>query len=205
MGGDMAGFLVNILKSNLLYVSVAAVFFVGGIGTVLTYMTAVDYTNRLDFCALSCHEMSFPYEEYRKSKHYQNESGVRAACPDCHVVHNSWPKTFLTKLAATGELYTHLFGRMAGGVDKQKVFEEDRLKLAQDVWAHYKANDSRECRNCHSWYAMAAASQSTRAQGQHDFGRKKGMTCIDCHKGITHKPVHKLVEQQEQPSSFDMN
>jgi cytochrome c-type protein NapC len=186
-------------------IGVAGLFFFVGIGAFASYMTAVDYTNHLEFCAYTCHEMSFPFEEYKKSKHYQNEFGVRAGCPDCHVIHNAWPKTFMAKLAATGELYTHFFGRMSGDADKQKVFEEDRLKLAQDVWAHFKANDSRECRNCHSWDAMALAAQSTRAQGQHDFAQKKKMTCIDCHKGITHKPVHQQLEQKDENASFDVN
>ena len=201
----MPAAILKLLKSKLLYIGVAGVFFVGGIGTVLSYMTAVDYTNHLQFCAFTCHEMSFPYEEYKKSKHYMNQYGVRAACPDCHVIHNAWPKTFMAKLLATGELYTHFLGRMSGDVDQQKVFEQDRLMLAQNVWAHFKENDSRECRNCHSWDAMALASQSTRAQGQHDFALKKGMTCIDCHKGITQKPVHQVQEDQTAPQSFDIN
>ena len=201
----MVGLIKSLFSPKDRVYTVAGIFFMTGVGFVASYMTAVDYTNHLGFCAFSCHEMSFPYEEYKKTKHYQNQFGVRAACPDCHVVHNAWPRTFVTKLAATGELYSHFFGRMSGNVDKQKVLEEDRLELAKKVWARMKANNSRECRNCHSWEAMVVANQSTRAQGQHDFGLKKSMTCIDCHKGITHKPVHQLLEQQNEPTSFDVN
>ena len=186
-------------------VLIAALFTVVGLGLGAVYMTAVDYTSHLEFCAFTCHEMSVPYEEYKKSKHYQNQYGVRAECPDCHVVHNMWPNTFVTKLAATGELWSHLVGRMAHSDDKLKTFEEDRLELAKHVWERFEKNDSRECRNCHSWDAMLAASQSTRAQGQHEFAQKKGKTCIDCHKGLVHEPVHQLLEKKEDADSFDMN
>ena len=40
---------------------------------------------------------------------------------------------------------------------------------------------------------------------QHDFALKKGLTCIDCHKGITHKPMQQFIEQKEEPASFDVN
>ena len=189
------------------YVLVAGLFMVIGLGCAAVYMTAVDYTNHLEFCAFTCHEMSVPYEEYKKSKHYQNQFGVRAECPDCHVVHNLWPSTFLTKLAATGELFTHFVGKMSKADDsgKEKIFEADRLDLAKHVWARFESNQSRECRNCHSWDAMNASAQSTRAQGQHEFAQKKGKTCIDCHKGLVHKPVHQLLEKKEDADSFDMN
>ncbi|HIJ38974.1 MAG TPA: hypothetical protein HPP80_08770 [Rhodospirillaceae bacterium] len=186
------------------YTFVAGLFLLVGIGFTLSYMTVVDYTNHLEFCAFTCHEMSVPYEEYKKSKHYSNQFGVRAGCPDCHVVHHSWPHTFMAKLAATGELWTHLFGRMNTTFpEKERIFEQDRLMLAKDVWEHYEGNNSRECRNCHSWDAMAIAAQSTRAQGQHEFAQKKGKTCIDCHKGLVHKPVHQLLEKKDAEESFD--
>ena len=40
-------------------------------------------TSTLPFCT-SCHEMqAFVYEEYKKTPHYTNASGVRAICSDC--------------------------------------------------------------------------------------------------------------------------
>jgi cytochrome c-type protein NapC len=56
-----------------------------------------------------------------------------------------------------------------------------------------KETDSRECRNCHSWDGMSKANQKPRAAKQHAEARKDNMTCIDCHKGIAHRAVHKLL------------
>jgi cytochrome c-type protein NapC len=54
-------------------------------------------------------------------------------------------------------------------------------------WARFKANDSLECRNCHSAEPMDITKQSPRAAVAHQrflFTAKKA--CIDCHKGIAH-------------------
>jgi len=52
-----------------------------------------------------------------------------------------------------------------------------------------KANDSRECRNCHTQESMDLASQDKSARKKHTMERRleKGETCIDCHKGIAHE------------------
>jgi nitrate/TMAO reductase-like tetraheme cytochrome c subunit len=49
------------------------------------------------------------------------------------------------------------------------------------------ANDSRECRNCHSYHAMDFENQSRRAREKMREGIEEGKTCIECHKGIAHK------------------
>jgi cytochrome c-type protein NapC len=51
-----------------------------------------------------------------------------------------------------------------------------------------KANDSLECRNCHSTESMDITKQSPRASVAHQrflFTAEK--TCIDCHEGIAHR------------------
>ena len=50
-----------------------------------------------------------------------------------------------------------------------------------------KATDSRECRNCHSFDAMDFHKQSQRAVEKMQDAKQRGLTCIDCHKGIAHK------------------
>ena len=185
----MIGKLVKTLVSDHRRVTVAAaVFLVIGMAIVGAYAEAVDYTNRLEFCAFSCHEMSIPYGEYKESSHYQNQFGVRAECPDCHVPHKKWQFTMQAKILATSDLFTHLFWHLTRTPDVPQQFENDRLDLAKHVWARMKATDSRECRNCHSFEGMALAKQSDDAQAAHAPGniQETGKTCIDCHKGIVH-------------------
>ena len=61
--------------------------FAGGIIFWGGFNTAMEMTNREQFC-IGCHEMrNNVYQEYMQTVHYNNRSGVRATCPDCHVPH----------------------------------------------------------------------------------------------------------------------
>jgi trimethylamine-N-oxide reductase (cytochrome c), cytochrome c-type subunit TorC len=143
---------------------------------------ALEATNDMGFC-ISCHEMrDNVYQEYRQTAHYQNPSGVRATCPDCHVPRD-WGHKLLRKAAATKELYHWL----AGSVDTAEKFEAKRHQLAKNEWARMRASDSRECRNCHAYEAMSFHKQSAKAARAMTDAAKTGKTCIDCHKGIAHK------------------
>jgi len=162
-----------------------AILVTGGLAGVIFwggFNTFMEYTNKLEFC-VSCHEMqSMPYQEYKKSVHYQNASGVRAICSDCHVP-KEWGAKLVRKIKATNELYHWL----AGTINTPEKYEAKRLEMAQHVWATMKANNSRECRNCHSYHAMDFKKQGRRAAEKMKAGLEEGKTCIDCHKGIAHK------------------
>jgi nitrate/TMAO reductase-like tetraheme cytochrome c subunit len=121
------------------------------------------------------------YQEYVKSPHYRNASGVRAICSDCHVPKEWGPKLW-RKIQASNELYHHL----RGTIDTPEKFEAKRVELAEHVWATMIANDSHECRNCHSWEAMDFHKQTPRGAEKMQAGQKDGKTCIECHKGIAH-------------------
>jgi cytochrome c-type protein NapC len=108
---------------------------------------------------------------------------VRATCPDCHVPHN-WTDKLARKMQASKEVWGHLFGV----IDTREKFIDHRRELALHEWARFKANDSLECRNCHSTQSMDITKQSPRAAIAHQrylFNGEK--TCIDCHKGIAHR------------------
>ncbi len=181
--------------------SVLGIFVVGGLaGLVVAGVTAsfVGYTNKLEFC-ISCHEMeSTVYQEYKKTAHFQNQFGVRAVCANCHVPHHSWIAMMLRKMRATvDEIPNHFMGTL----DTPEKFEAHRLKLAKRVWAHYESDDSRECRSCHVREAMLLKEQRTSARTAHEGAVKDGKTCIDCHKGITHK-LPEGMKKEEAPKDF---
>ncbi len=156
---------------------IAGVAFWGGFNTIL------EATNREAFC-ISCHEMQTnPYAELRQTIHFTNRSGVRATCPDCHVPHN-WTDKIARKMQASKEVWGHLFGR----IDTRDKFLATRRTLAEHEWQRLKANNSLECRNCHSAESMDITKQGTRAARAHEQNLFTGqMTCIDCHKGIAHR------------------
>jgi cytochrome c-type protein NapC len=156
---------------------VAGIVFWGGFNTVL------ELTNTEQFC-ISCHEMrDNVFAELKTTIHYTNRSGVRAHCPDCHVPHN-WTNKIARKMQASNEVWGKIFGE----VDTREEFQDHRLELAEREWARMKANDSLECRNCHSADSMDTTRQSPRAAAAHQRFLFTGQkTCIDCHKGIAHQ------------------
>ncbi|MBI2241603.1 MAG: NapC/NirT family cytochrome c [Magnetospirillum gryphiswaldense] len=147
------------------------------------FNTALHATNRMDFC-ISCHEMrDNVYVEYQQSAHFQNPSGVRATCPDCHVPRD-WGHMLVRKVQASGEL----FHWAKGSIDSPEKFQAKRHQLAKREWERLRASDSRECRNCHSFDAMAFHKQSIRAaRAMRDAAKSGTQTCIDCHKAVAHK------------------
>ncbi|MHC8492190.1 cytochrome c3 family protein [Thalassospira sp. SM2505] len=155
---------------------IAGIMFWGG------FNTALEATNTEQFC-ISCHEMKDNvYEELKTTIHYSNRSGVRATCPDCHVPHE-WTDKIARKMQASKEVW----GKIFGTISTRDKFLEKRLELAQHEWARLSANNSLECRNCHSSESMDITRQSPRASEAHQkflFTGEK--TCIDCHKGIAH-------------------
>jgi nitrate/TMAO reductase-like tetraheme cytochrome c subunit len=154
-----------------------------GLTVVLTgYNVFVDHTNTMDFC-ISCHEMEKTvYQEYKKSLHYQNRVGVRAACPDCHVPRGSLPK-FAVKVVAAKDVLHHVLGT----IDTPEKFEAQRLVMAKRVWAKMEASESRECRACHDLLTMKLDEQGRRGQKKHPEAIKEGKHCINCHKGVVHE------------------
>jgi len=141
----------------------------------------MEEANTLEFC-ISCHEMrDTVYQEYKQTIHYQNQFGVRATCPDCHV-----PRPWLLKVRRKIQASNELWHKILGTIDTPAKFEQHRLALAEDVWATMKASNSRECQNCHTEDAMDIHAQSDAAQKVMAPGLQAGLTCIDCHKGIAH-------------------
>jgi len=168
-----------------------AVAFAGGIIFWGGFNTAMEATNTKQFC-ISCHEMrDYVYEEYKGTIHDVNRSGVGASCSDCHVP-KDWTHKIIRKVQATKELY----GKVMGTISTPEKFEAKRLALAMNEWERMKANDSRECRNCHDFESMMPEFQKPRARQQHLNAMSNGQTCIDCHKGIAHSDLRDRAEEE---------
>lgn len=147
------------------------------------FNTALEVTNTEKFC-ISCHEMrENVYAELQSTIHFTNRSGVRATCPDCHVPHE-WTDKIARKMQASKEVW----GKIFGTIDTREKFLDKRLELASHEWTRLKANNSLECRNCHSAESMDITRQGARAAAAHETYLFTGQnTCIDCHKGIAHR------------------
>ncbi len=191
---DSSGWWQRLRRPSARY-SVLALLVVGFFSGIIFwggFNTAMEASNTRAFC-ISCHEMrDNVYQEYKKTIHYSNRTGVRAVCSDCHVPRD-WLHKVARKIQATNELY----GKLVGTIDTKEKFEAKRLTLARHEWKRMKESNSRECRNCHSFKGMNVAVQKPRARKMHELGKRDGDTCIDCHKGIAHQLPEGMTEEDE--------
>jgi cytochrome c-type protein NapC len=139
-------------------------------------------TSTTKFCAYACHEMeAYSTPAWHKSVHYKNQHGLQAGCDDCHV-----PRPAIPKLIRKFQALQEGWGHLTGYIDTQEKFDGHKLEMAQKVWAYMKANDSRECRHCHSGERWDLSAQGPSAQNKHQRMQQLGKTCVDCHKGVAH-------------------
>jgi cytochrome c-type protein NapC len=157
--------------------------FIAGVVFWGAFNTALEFSSTEAFCT-GCHEMrDNTFAELKTTIHYSNRSGVRAKCSDCHVPHN-WTDKMARKMQASKEVWAKVFGM----INTREKFLDRRLEIAEHEWQRLKANDSLECRNCHSFESMDFTRQSVRAHNAHQTYLGTGeKTCIDCHKGIAHQ------------------
>lgn len=175
------------------------ILLIGTVGGVIMWgglNTGMEYTNHTEFC-ISCHTMSQPYEELKKTVHYSNRSGTPIGCPDCHVASSKEPWDYARKLTMKVFAAKDVIGEITGVIDTPEKFEAHRLEMAKRVWKKMKAADSKECRNCHKFDRMDTSKQKERSVTKHEGAVEDGKTCIDCHKGIAHKAVHTQLTAEE--------
>lgn len=141
----------------------------------------MDKTNEEQFC-LACHTMEDNLlPELQKTVHWQNRTGVRARCPDCHVPHDFTDK-IARKMQASREVLAHVMGT----IGTREKFKEHRIVLAQREWARFKANNSKECRNCHDYDSMDFSKMRVTSQMIMRSAAERNASCVDCHRGIAH-------------------
>jgi cytochrome c-type protein NapC len=177
-------------KGWLVRIVLLSPLFFLGILFSLGVSAGLHFTNTTEFCT-SCHTMKWNLEEYQKTVHFRNASGVRAGCADCHV-----PKEFIPKMIAKVMAAKDVFHHLIGTIDTKEKFEKYRWKMANRVWDKMKATDSRECKTCHAWDSMDLSEQDRLARQKHGRAPEEGKTCIDCHHGIAH-------EEPEEPDEGD--
>jgi cytochrome c-type protein NapC len=155
----------------------------GAVGVVGTQV-AVAVTGTNEFCGNACHSHTkFVYPEYKASVHGSNRTGVQATCSDCHIPHSYPAKLFYKAEAGIRDG----IAEMQGAISTQEKFEAKRWEMANHVWEEMRANNSANCRTCHTPEAMSAEKQSEDAVKQHKKFASGKATCIDCHTGMAHK------------------
>lgn len=156
--------------------------FIAGAAFWMAFEKGLEMTNQEEFC-LSCHTMKDNLlPELQKTVHWQNRTGVRARCPDCHVPHN-----FTDKIARKMQASREVWGQIIGTIDTREQFKDHRIVLAQREWKRFKANNSKECRNCHDYKSMDFSKMRVTSQVMMRRAAERDASCVDCHKGIAHQ------------------
>ena len=154
---------------------------VGFVATAGTQVM-VHVTGTNEFCSTSCHSMQWVAAEYKKSVHAVNHTGTGAGCHDCHIP-KDYPRLLFYKARAG---IKDAIGEMTGVIGTEDKFKKERARMAKHVWDEYKANDSQQCRNCHTFTPEIVKAQKDFVQPMHQQVLAGQGTCIDCHKGIAH-------------------
>jgi cytochrome c-type protein NapC len=150
-------------------------------GAVLAYDFAMASTSSEEFC-ISCHgirENTWP--QFQATSHFSNRTGVAATCSDCHI-----PRAFVPKMIRKIQASREVWGHFTGVIDTPEKYAAHAPAMKAREIARLRANDSRECRNCHEKGRMLVALQSAKAREYHGAMAEQGKTCIDCHTGIAH-------------------
>jgi nitrate/TMAO reductase-like tetraheme cytochrome c subunit len=155
---------------------------IGAVGVIGTQvMVAVTGTD--EFCGNACHSMRLVAKEHQQSVHVANRTGVRAECHDCHIPH-SYPQLLWYKARAG---LKDVIGEIRGTIDTEEKFKQQRLRMAQEVWAEFKETNSANCRTCHVFTTAVLAKQKDFVQPIHKMVMEGQGTCVDCHKGVGHE------------------
>jgi nitrate/TMAO reductase-like tetraheme cytochrome c subunit len=129
------------------------------------------------FC-LSCHSMSYNYEELKESSHF-GALGVNPLCEDCHL-----PPQFLKRVESHIVDGTRaLLGELRHDLSTKEKFDEFRAEYAHNARINLKKWDSSPCRVCHK----AVKPSSDEAAIEHKKMETEKATCIDCHQNLVHE------------------
>ena len=134
------------------------------------------------FC-VSCHSMSYPAEELRKSSHY-GALGANPGCKDCHIP-QGLANFHLAVASHVVDGARELFLESTNDYSDIKKFDARRPEMAHDARMNLKRWDSVTCRACHKDPQPPGAD----ARAAHEKMRTQQATCIDCHQNLVHKEV----------------
>ena len=135
-----------------------------------------------EFC-VSCHSMSYPAKELKKSSHY-GALGVNPGCKDCHIP-QGLANFHLAIATHVVDGARELILEFKNDSSDIKQFDARRPELAHDARMNLKRWDSVTCRACHKDPQPPGAD----ARAAHDKMRTQKATCIDCHQNLVHKEV----------------
>mgnify|MGYP001571447582 CR=1 FL=1 len=138
-------------------------------------------------CA-ECH--MYPYEEFKKSPHYANATGIRPSCTACHE-----PHTF-TQIVRYKFLYINKggygespFHAISDSIRDKPEWEELRPRLAKKVREDMLKTNSQQCWDCHGVRYDARLKNLKQHKKAVEKKKVERLNCIECHYNLVHAEV----------------
>ena len=171
--------IVGYIKKNWKVILLCMVFGVLGILFSLVMAEGVHATGDVDFCE-SCHVMEPMVEAYWEDIHGgKNEHGIRAACTDCHLPHDSVLNYLVVKVISGMKDLRGNFLR-----DPDKIDWQERREHRE----HFTYDSG--CMGCHRELKNATMSDPKAFKPHRDyFSGISDATCISCHENVGHKDL----------------
>jgi len=146
-------------------------------------------------CA-ECH--MYPYEEYKKSKHFTNKIGIKPGCTGCHESHSvvkilRWKFLYVN----TGGYGDTPFHTLSNSLRDRPEWEMTRMGLAKIVREKMVKERSFRCKECHDPEKTDSKIPQKRLLKikphkkaiEGGAGKWEGLNCIECHYNIVHAAV----------------
>lgn len=161
---------------------------VGGAAGILFMAFLIEFdrfTGSNSFCT-GCHSMGYAEESYKTSAHYNNASGVRATCGDCHVSPGIFAATWDHAVGGK-DLLKQIKGKLLGpDYDDPAIASLHLPEAAFAARQWFKDRDSATCKRCHALEAIQGKRADTAAIHREE---SSGKSCIDCHLNLVHRKV----------------
>ncbi|GMR04273.1 MAG: hypothetical protein BMS9Abin23_0165 [Thermodesulfobacteriota bacterium] len=145
---------------------------------VYGFERAERYSSSTEFC-IRCHSMTYPYEGLKKSVH-RGPLGINPGCGDCHL-----PPQFTKRVWRHLRGVRELINEWRYDFSTKEAFDARKPAMTAKARASFRAWDSSPCRSCHE----TPRPVSGFGKSAHATMKERGLTCVDCHRGLFHDPA----------------
>jgi nitrate/TMAO reductase-like tetraheme cytochrome c subunit len=163
-------------KTKAIVIITAGIIFLSSVAV----LRVERYFSSTKFC-LSCHSMSYAYEDLKRSVHY-GSLGIDPGCGDCH-----FPPEFYGKVKVhIIEGIRDTISELRFDLSTREAFEKRRSRFAEKARDKIRSWDSAPCKVCHK----APRPGSEEGREAHEEMNSNEFTCVDCHQGIFHEAAY---------------
>ena len=167
------------MKGKLIKKTFTTIFILGLLVGFIIFLGGnkiVKITSTDEFCA-ACHVHPHSTSSWKKSTHYDNQSGVIVHCVDCHLPPPG-DLYYLSQKAITGA--RDVYGKLFKDIDKINWEKKSQLEYAK---GHvYKAS----CLECHENLFPKGLSDEGQEGHLHYTRNEETVRCINCHLHVGH-------------------